>query len=323
MSLRGFGLGALWIVLLGCGREPKPETWIGRRGSAVFGIWDCDRPPIAERLLERWTIVSPPPDIPSRPEHDTAYLSSLLPPDNAVPGWERAAKPVDAEGHALEGYLRRAPVEFEAFGVQRLVAAEYRFPRLGPWAQLVIEIYDMGTPENAFGIYSHKRIPGGLFRAMGVESFVGNTEVSGWADRYYFSLRAYHFADEARDALRAFAKWITQRIRIQTAEPAPIRAYSDPLLVERSQRWFRTLSQAQLAGRNANLLLFPLSEKTRGFTARVKINEEKTAEGFCILFPGEPEAKTAIESMRSALSHSGYMIRSVEKGDEAFRAALP
>lgn len=323
MSLRSFGFGVLWVVLAGCGGETKPEIWMGRRGSAVFGVWDCDRPRVAERLLKRWATVSPPPEVPSTPEHQTSYLSSLLPPDNVVPGWERVAKPVDVEGDALERYLRRTPVEFEAFGVQRLIAAEYRFPRLGPWAQLVIEIYDMGTPENAFGIYSQKRIPGGLFRTMGVESFVGNTEVLGWADRYFFSLKAYHFADEPRDAIRAFAKWIAHRIRTNAGEPPLIRAYADPLLVERSQRWFRTLSQAQLAGRNANLLLFPLSERTRGFTVRVKTNEAETAEGFCILFSSEEEATTAVETIRSALRHSGYTLRAVTTGNEAFRAALP
>lgn len=293
---------------------------MGRRGAAVFGVWDCDNPRVAKRLIEAWAAVVPPPDASPKAQHDADFLLSLLPGNNAVPGWEVLGEPVDADAKSLQAFLRRAPVEFDAFGVQRLVSAEYRFPRLGPWAQLYIELYDMGTPENAFGIYSQKRIAGGLFRAIGAESYIGKTEALGWADRYYFYIKSYHFADEPREAMTAFAQLIAKRIGATAQEPELTRAYANAALVDRSQKWFRTATQAQLATRNVNLLLFPLSERTRGFTTRVITGDAKTADGFCVVFASEQDAVAAIETVRNALGESGYM-RPVRIGDDAFRAA--
>jgi len=319
--VRAFAWGwVLGAVLIGCRPETSVETWLARRENALFGVWDCDRPRVAKRLLTAWAARTPPPDAVLAPHHDAAFLPSLLPDNNAVPGWEVVGKPVDADRYAIPAFLRRAPVEYDAYGVQRLVSAEYRFPRLGPWPQLYIEIYDMGTPENAFGIYSQKRIAGGLFRAIGAESYVGNTEVLGWADRYYFYVKSFHFADEPREAMLQFAQWIAHRIGATGEEPALIRAYADASLVTRSQKWFRTVEQAQLASQNDNLLLLPLSEKTRGFTVRVTTGEGRTAEGFCVVFPSQQESIAAFETMKQALGNSGYTIRPLHVGDDGFRA---
>lgn len=316
---RAVFVSVLIAALAGCG-ERAPETWIAQSGVAVFGVWDCGDPSVAERLLTRWASVAPPPDEATAARHNADFLPSLLPNNSVAPGWEVAGKPADADARGIAAFLRRSATEYEAFGAQRLVSAEYRYPRIGPWPQLSIEIYDMGAPENAFGVYARKRIAGGVFRTIGAESYVGQTEALGWADRYYFYVKSYQFADEPKEAMILYAQAIAKRIGESPAEPALISAYADASLVARSQRPFRGKAQARLASDRSELLVLAGTERSRGFTTRVVTGDAETAEGFCVVFANKSDAESAFEALRTARAESGDAIHSETIGDAAFRA---
>jgi hypothetical protein len=305
------------LAVNGCG-ESKPATWIARRGAVVVGVWDCPNDKKAESVLRAWLSATVPPDMPPAPAQGDDRVARFIPDDDVIPGWTRdPLQVVDSQG--LLGFLRATPVEYETFGFQHLASAEYRNLRFGPRLQLRVEVYDMGTPENAFALYSQKRIPGGTYRAFGGEAFIGGTETMAWADRYYLFIKIYEYADDTREALLAFTDKITRRIGGVKEEPTLLKAMEAEGTVPRSQRWFRTAQQAQIAAKDARLLLMSLSSETRGFVAQIQTDDFAKSEAFCVVFPTETEAVDQYSVLKEALAEKTADFQPAKLGDEAFR----
>ncbi|MBM3214357.1 hypothetical protein FJZ36_05530 [Candidatus Poribacteria bacterium] len=308
-------------IHVGCG-EPIPETWVARQGSVVFGVWDCPSPKIAKALLTQWLALPAPDRQTSAPVRDDTFLFSLLPADDRIQDWRTVGERQYLRPHELTAFLRRPSVEYEAFGVRGLVTAEYANVRLGPKPLLRVEVYDMGTPANAFGLYSQKRIPGGMFVPTGGGAFIGETELLSWSDRYYVFIRIYEFSDDTRDGMRAFASTITGMIGGVRDEPEWTTRYATiPSLVLHSERWFANTAQAQVSTKDPSLLVMPLDDDVEGFVSRLRIDDTRTSEAFCILFPTVPAAEDAYAALESALaSLGGNEPEALSKmGDEGFR----
>jgi hypothetical protein len=230
-----------------------------------------------------------------------------------------SSPPQDVTPDRLADFLRRSPSDYMAFGVRRVVSAEYWNPRLGKHPELRVDVFDMGTPENAFGMYSQRRMPAGDIRAIGAEASVGTREIYAWQDRYHFFVTIHEYADDTREALILFARYVSDAIGVGGTPPSLVDSTLVEGVVPRSHRWFRTAAQAQVASRRNELLLLPLGPSVRGVVASLALEDGLTCQAFYIDFTKISLATDAYASLRTALE-STSTINDERLGDTSFRA---
>ncbi len=111
------------------------------------------------------------------------------------------------------------------YGFQKLIRAEYRKVS-DPKTSLAVEIYDMGTPEGAFGIYGFERGDRPSNETLGDEGIVSTASIAFRRGRYYVKMETSNLSGQAVRAARPLAERIASLIpgppgRIEDVERLP------------------------------------------------------------------------------------------------------
>lgn len=144
----------------------------------------------------------------------------LLP---SLPGWSLAEKPVLYGPESLFEYIDGAAEAF--IGYDFVDAAVGQYKQDGGAGALSIDIYDMGRPLNAFGIYASERYPESRFLPIGVQGYLEEGTLNFLAGKYYIKLMAYEAGDKTEAALRACAAAILAKIGDPGGFPAALSAF--------------------------------------------------------------------------------------------------
>jgi hypothetical protein len=288
---------AVCVVVVGCG-DAVPATWYARDANVVVGVFDCPDARTAKALLTEWLGAPAPRDAP----HPTAIanddITAMLPGDGKIGRWQAIARPLVVSGDALVLFLEGAAAQYGAFGVRQAAWAEYGSPALGGRPMLRVDIYDMGSPENAFGLYSQRRVPEGKIRGIGAEASVGPRDVLAWVDRFVYSVTIYNYSTDTAEALMQFAEHMGRTIAGVESPPTLVTDVPAGRLMPFSHRWFRTPEQRVSATRRDAMSLFSLPEGSRGFVAKAVVGEGLLAEAFYVAFPTEAAAADAFAALR-------------------------
>ncbi|MHB8056010.1 MAG: DUF6599 family protein, partial [Candidatus Aminicenantales bacterium] len=159
-------------------------------------------------------------------------IADLLP---KPAGWELSEASQEYLPDNLFEYIDGAAENFLSYDFVRLVLGQYRAAD-GP-GEMTVEIYDMGTTENAFGIYGSERFPESVFIPVGVQGYIEEGVLNFFAGKYYVKLLAYEAGDRTEPALRSFAAKILDGIRAPGDFPLPVRAFPAAGLVSNSEKF--------------------------------------------------------------------------------------
>jgi hypothetical protein len=144
---------------------------------------------------------------------------------------EHAAKtllPAEAGGLSREGEADVYPGEglFEHINGGADIYHEYGFVTLivqrytDQDKSASVEIYHMGDPPGAFGIYSYNRHPTLSPADLGGDGVIHDSGAYFWRDRYYVDIGKVGGADVSADEFLALAKAIDENIVASASEPA-------------------------------------------------------------------------------------------------------
>jgi hypothetical protein len=160
-------------------------------------------------------------------------LSGLIP---ASPPAAATAlgQPAFYSSSTLYEYMNGGADAFQAYDVQALFHRQYQTGRL----EVIVDIFDMGTLENAFGMYAAERPPKREFLKTGAEGYRGTGSLNFFQGRYYVKLLA--FGNGAEDTLQQFAAGISGRIGSDRAFPALLSILPDARRRPRTERYMRT-----------------------------------------------------------------------------------
>ncbi|MBN1940418.1 MAG: hypothetical protein JW843_12595 [Candidatus Aminicenantes bacterium] len=202
-------------------------------------------------------------------------VSSLLP---GVDGWSAAEPPQTYVPETLFEYINGAAENFLSYNFIELAVGRYR--GAGGKAEMTVEIYDMGAPDHAFGIYGSERYPESRFLPFGVQGYIEDEVLNFFSGRYYVKLMVYEAGDRTSESLKAFASAVAKGIAEPGTFPLPVRAFAP-------------------AGRVANSEKFILRDflglafLTRGYVATYRTAESGEFDAFVIETPlPEQAAKT-------------------------------
>ena len=165
-------------------------------------------------------------------------------------GWLQSRAPSTYHGKTL--YRDRAlspeasPDLYYAYGFQQQAEVEYQAPQFGSKPLILLEIFDMGTPENAFGIYSFYTYPRMTFEWVGAKAMLSGGYLRFAKGKYFIQIEGYEFATGIREGMIALAKAVATQIKDPPPKPQILALLPNNKRIHGSTKLFRsnwTLSQ--------------------------------------------------------------------------------
>jgi len=159
-------------------------------------------------------------------------LESLLP---RLEGWAVKGEILKFSPENLFEYINGAAEAYLSYNFQALIAAEYQ--KAGGPQTVSVEIYDMGSVKNAFGIYSAERYPGSKFIPLGLQGYEEEGVLNFLVSRYYVKLLAFESEPSSPETLRLFANEIARRIGEKGDWPIPLKIFPQEGKVANSEKF--------------------------------------------------------------------------------------
>jgi hypothetical protein len=158
--------------------------------AAVFFQLGCGRP-------------SPdaPPDQPTPP-------AALLPGTDDLAGWVRSTEPEVFDPDTLYEYIDGQAPFYLDYGFREVATAEYTAGD----RSMVMDIYRMAGPEEAFGIFAAERTTDDRPVDIGAEASVGANVLGFWKGTFYVKLVSYAVGPGIEEALVSVARSVADRI---------------------------------------------------------------------------------------------------------------
>jgi hypothetical protein len=209
------------------------------------------------------------------------------PPDSAGT-YQRADSPEVYDRESIFTYIDGAGEVYNAYDFREVEVWRYHNPDS---AEIVAEIFDMGKPEDAYGVFTYARQEEQEGLGQAYESRGGTT--CFWQGRYFVCVATYQQDDEARAAVDRIARQIDQQLPREGKIPALVQSLPDSGLVDNSVRFFHLHSVLNYHYYLARDNVLNLSERTDAVLA-----EYEFPEGLALVvrYPDSTEAGEAYRS---------------------------
>jgi hypothetical protein len=157
---------------------------------------------------------------------------SLLP---QVPGWTLVEPPRSYFPGTLFEYIDGAAESYLSYAFQELVTADFKSDKTA--ATLTVEVYDMGSDLNAFGIFSSERYPGSPPVAVGNLGYLEEGTLNFIVGPNYIKLICFDGGAAADSTLKTFAEDIDRKVPDRGSLPPDLALFPKNGLVEGSEKF--------------------------------------------------------------------------------------
>ena len=215
-------------------------------------------------------------------------LLALLPAPEAVPGWSLPEAPRTYAAESLYEYIDGSADLYHSYGFRGAAVRDYRGAD-GGW--ITVDIYDMGRPLHAFGIYGAEQPPEAAKRAIGAQGYAEDALIAFWQGPYYVKVSLVDGGD-AR-SLEALARAVASGMTSSTDPPCELSRLPAKHRIADSERYVKqsalghkfltevVSAQYRLGKPAAALHIADLGEAeaaAAGFE-KLRLFESKTGEG--------------------------------------------
>jgi len=226
----------------------------------------------------------------------TSPLVGLLP---RAADWQPAERPQQYLPDSLFQYIDGAAESYLGYNFQELVVAQYKSKSV-PAGSLTVEVYDMGTPRQAFGIYSVERYPDTRFLAAGVQGYYEEGSLNFLVGRYYVKMMCYDCGPSAEKMLTDVAGEISGRVPEKGGFPSILSSFPRSGLVPNSEKFILRNFQG-------------LSFLQNGYQADYKL-EGREFECFIVENPGEAQAEAVAKQYLDNYRRAGLEVKPADPG---------
>lgn len=223
-------------------------------------------------------------------------LADYLSPNRLSTGIHFEFKPELYYPRNLHEYNNGEAELYKRYHFVKMAAASYRTSDSS--GTFVIDLYDMGKPLNAFGIYSHFRNPDMDFADIGDQAILTDYSLRFYKGHYYVNMVAGTLTESVHSVIRQTAEKLASMLPTDKEDPElAFLRHSD--MVENSLRLHNP---------------FRLNDHVfeSGLSARYRQNDMEWS-AFVILFDSVKQSLEAINVLReseSALSNHDVLLKS-------------
>jgi hypothetical protein len=244
-------------------------------------------------LLALLVLVAPGADAQSR--QGSAELAALLP---KLPAWTPTEAPRSYFPDNLFEYIDGAAESYLGYDFRELLVADLE--KKGTAATLTLEIYDMGLPVNAFGIFAAERYPENKPVALGELGYIEGEALNFLAGRFYVKLLAFGLGDATEATLTEAGAKVAGAVKGGGGLPALVRAFPKDNLVARSEKYIKK-----------NFMGYEFLHD--GYVATYK-SDGREMEGFFIDGGTAEAAEEMLAKLVTALKTGGQSVETIAPG---------
>jgi len=235
-----------------------------------------------------------------------AQVVKLIPQPDFEPGWQWDFEPEIYTPDNLFEYIDGEAELYNDYHFKEMVTASYA-RKDNEAITFTIDIYDMGTPLNAFGIYSSFRRPQLTFDKIGEEAIVSDLNIRFYKGRHFVQLNAGSTDELVRTTIRKLA------LKLADTIPAAEQPSELSLLPTDGQ------------------MPHSLKYITKGFMGQALFKQSLQADyklasgectGFVVIFKDDKAAIDALKAFEASLRDRGTIKTSLkETGNVKFIAS--
>ena len=314
---------ASWLLLfISCQTEQGNYTAVSQNGQYVYGVWKARTAKAAKELSRQIYQASTEGllQIDSLSLITTEKPMDLLPADEEASHWVRVRKPsVDVGKDLYKHVIGGNPELYHSYGFVEGASVEYQTPRLGSQPLIHLEVFDMGTPENAFGIYSRDRYPQDEFEWVGSRAIISGRELNFWKGRYFIKIEGYEFASQIKQGTIELAKATADHIKDPLVTPHLLTVLPSTNKVPHSEKYFPSGATLKKIHRFLPEHLLESSPNVTGCSATYLHKKSSTdwidtMTAFVLRYETESEAKAAYDIYRDHLGANARRVDSTQAG---------
>ncbi len=127
-------------------------------------------------------------------------------PAGFKPGWKLVGKPERYDKKTLFDRIDGAAPAYLRAGFVYSVGAEYK--KEGMEEPVVVDVYDMGTPNQGLGMYSTERDLSYKFIKVGDDGYLATGSLNFWTGQFYIKLAGYGEGESMDQALMEVARGV-------------------------------------------------------------------------------------------------------------------
>ena len=234
-------------------------------------------------------------------------LYSLLPPSDSIENWKWEETPLIYQPGNLFEYINGSADLYLSYDFQRLITVGFIN---SDDESVVIDIYDMSTPLNAFGVYSVYRNPNSQIEAIGTEAIVSEYHIRFYKDRYVVDLNASDMTDEIQQTMHKLAHSVAKKITGAGSKLREIDLLPTENLIPKSIKY---ISNGLLGHKFLS----------RGLEGQYEINEH-TVKAFTSICESSLDAEKQYQNFIQYLRNAGKTPTNwPELGQAAFSGEMP
>jgi len=231
-------------------------------------------------------------------------LKNLLPDLKNHPDFKLTKEPEFFVGKNLYEYIDGGAELYHSYDFRQIITAEYQ-SKSNPDITIIVDIYDMTTPDNAFGVFSAQKDPSSNFVNIGIQGISGGGEIVFIKDKYYNKLTTFVDTPESNETLKKFALEVADKIKGIDKIPEIFKIFPQEGMTKNSEGFIL---------RNA----FGCPEFNQVFTANYEINNEKIQLAVSRNQSAE-EAKNKFKKLKEFFIDKTKNEQSITKiGDDSF-----
>jgi hypothetical protein len=164
------------------------------------------------------------------------HLLSLLPDPSGLRGWAVDGDHQLFEGEDLFIYIDGGAEIYLEYGFARVIVQDYRNDA---GSRLSLEIFEMQSPESAYGMFTFKRRPRGEPLALGDDGQLADYYLNFRRGRFLATITSLDQVEAAREGLLAIARAVDSHIQDTSARPSLVDVLPEEDLLGQSIKFFR------------------------------------------------------------------------------------
>ena len=210
-------------------------------------------------------------------------LAVLVP---RVDAWTRTESPRSYFPESLFEYIDGAAESYLSYDFRELLVVDLE--KKGTEATLTLEIYDMGSPGNAFGIFGAERYPENRAVTIGELGYIEGEALNFMTGRFYVKMLGFGLGEETGSVLASVGAQIAAAVKVKGSLPAFVLAFPKENLVAQSEKYIKK-----------NFMGYEFLRI--GFVAPYKVGG-KEFEGFFVEGGSEKDAEDMLGKLVEALA---------------------
>jgi hypothetical protein len=211
--------------------------------------------------------------------------------DNEVTNWKLVSPIKIYDKKTIFDYIDGAAEIYFAYDFNKVASAEYKNGQ----TSIMIDVYEMLSPDSAFGIYSLNRYQDANYVNIGNEGILTGTSLDFWKGKYYCKTYCFDQSLVYQKDVSEFASKIALKIKEPGEEPAIIKKLIQKDLISKSAKYFTRKLGLDNIHFIADENVLELNGETKGVVADYNLGGNRYPL-FIIEYPSAQKAEIAFQS---------------------------